>query len=116
MGVDAHLSDLQNRVAAGFFQRFQNTILCSAGIGAEPQQAETPHFHFRRNEGFSPMARHRHCLHLVSGILDTNSYPDFCVIPTFQKSPTVPAVLERKVGITFCPLMGKKPVFLQKSV
>ena len=44
------------------------------------------------------------------------SYPDFCVIPTFQKSPTVPAVLERKVGITFCPLMGKKPVFLQKSV
>ena len=45
-------SDLQNRVAAGFFQRFQDTELCSAGIGAEPQQAETPHFHFRGNEGF----------------------------------------------------------------
>ena len=50
-GVDAHLSDLQNRAAAGIFQRFQNTELCSAGIGAVPQQAETPHFHFRRNEG-----------------------------------------------------------------
>jgi hypothetical protein len=43
---------LQNRVAAGFFQRFQDTELCSAGIGTEPQQAENPHFHFRRNEGF----------------------------------------------------------------
>ena len=40
MGVDAHFSDLQNRVAAGIFQRFQNTNLCSAGIGAAPQQAE----------------------------------------------------------------------------
>ena len=65
MGVDAHLSDLQNRVAAGIFQRFQNTILCSAGIGAEPQQAETPHFHFRRNEGFSYSYIRMHCLRLV---------------------------------------------------
>ena len=53
MGVDAHFSDLQNRVAAGIFQRFQNTNQCSAGIGAAPQQAESPHFHLRRNEDFS---------------------------------------------------------------
>lgn len=31
---------------------FRTHFQCSAGIGAEPQQAETPHFHFRRNEGF----------------------------------------------------------------
>lgn len=45
MGVDAHLSDLQNRVADGIFQHFQNTNQCSARIGAEPQQAEIAHFH-----------------------------------------------------------------------
>ena len=56
-----------------------------------------------------------HCL-LLYQIWYNVGYPDFCVIPTFQKSPTVPAVLGRKVGITFCPLMGKKPVFLKKSV
>ena len=27
-------------------------------------------------------------------------YPDFCVIPTFQKRPAAPTVLDRKVGIT----------------
>lgn len=53
MDVNVHLSDSQNRAAAGIFQRFQNTDLCSAGLGAAPQQAEIPHFHFRRNEGFS---------------------------------------------------------------
>ena len=45
-------SDLQNRVAAGFFQRFQDTELCSAGIGAEPQQAETRHFRQSGNAWF----------------------------------------------------------------
>ena len=75
---------------------------------------ETGHLRGTGGAGFGKLRIFR--LHYVSGILDTTGYPDFCVIPTFQKSPTVPAVLERKVGITFCPLMGKKPVFLQKSV
>ena len=46
------ISDLKNRAAAAFLQRSQDTELYPAGIGAEPQQAENPHFHFRRNEGF----------------------------------------------------------------
>lgn len=37
--------------------------------------------------GFVPLYIRGHCLLIVSGILDTNSYPDFRVIPTFQKSP-----------------------------
>ena len=41
-------SDSKNRAAAGFIQRFQNTAMCSTGLGAEPQQAET--HSFRRSE------------------------------------------------------------------
>ena len=43
-------------------------------------------------------------------------YPDFHVIPTFQKRPTAPTALGRKVGITFCSLRGYEPAALQKSV
>ena len=50
------------------FQRFQNTNQCSAGIGAAPQQAENPHFHFRRNEGgWRPWPR-KHCLPVLSPV------------------------------------------------
>lgn len=56
------ISDLHNRVAAGVFQRFQNTILCSAGIGAAPQQAEIAHFHISRNGRFWAYVLHMHCL------------------------------------------------------
>ena len=66
------------------------------------QQAENAQIRRGGNERFSHMARHMHCLRLVSGILDTSSYPDFCVIPTFQKRPVKPTVLGRKVVITFC--------------
>ena len=38
------ISDLKNRAAAAFLQRSQDTELYPAGIGAEPQQAETRHF------------------------------------------------------------------------
>lgn len=31
-------SDSTNRAAAGFIQRFQNTAMCSTGLGASPQQ------------------------------------------------------------------------------
>ena len=81
------ISDLQNRVAAGVFQRFQNTMLCSAGIGAAPQQAESAHFHISRNGRFWAYVLHMHCLPVVSRIPDTNSFSDFRVIPTLQKSP-----------------------------
>ena len=33
------ISDLQNRAADGFIHRFRTQVLCSAGIGAAPQQA-----------------------------------------------------------------------------
>ncbi len=33
------ISDLKNRVADGFIHRSRTQILCSAGIGAAPQQA-----------------------------------------------------------------------------
>ena len=56
------ISDLHNRVAAGVFQRFQNTMLCSAGIGAAPQQAEIAHFHIGRNGRFWAYVLHMHCL------------------------------------------------------
>ena len=56
------ISDLHNRVAAGVFQRFQNTMLCSAGIGAAPQQAEIAHFHISRNGRFGAYVLHMHCL------------------------------------------------------
>ena len=103
-------------LAAGVFQRFQNTMLCSAGIGAAPQQAEIAHFHISRNGRFWAYVLHMHCLLLVSRIPDTNGYPDFCVIPTFQKRPAAPTALGRKVGITFCPFSGKEPAVSQKSV
>ena len=44
MTPNAQFQRLQNRVAAAFLQRFQNTNLCSPGIGAAPQQAETRYF------------------------------------------------------------------------
>ena len=59
------ISDLHNRVAAGVFQRFQNTMLCSAGIGAAPQQAEIAHFHISRNGRFGAYVLHMHCLLVV---------------------------------------------------
>lgn len=62
MGVDAHLSDLQNRAAAENIQRFLNTELCSAGIGAAPRLAENPHFHFHRNRVFASVLRGITCL------------------------------------------------------
>ena len=37
-------NDSKNRAAAGFIQRFQNMTQCSAGIGEDPQQAETRYF------------------------------------------------------------------------
>ena len=37
-------SDLKNRVAAGFILRSRTQLLCSAGIGAEPQQARNCRF------------------------------------------------------------------------
>ena len=52
MGVNAHLGDLQNRAAAGFIQRSQDTELRSIRIGTVPQEEENPHFHLRRNEGY----------------------------------------------------------------
>ena len=52
MVPDAQFQRLQNRVAAAFLQRFQNTNLCSPGIGAAPQQAETRHFRGGGNTWF----------------------------------------------------------------
>ena len=66
MGVDAHFSDLQNRVAAGIFQRFQNTNQCSAGLGAAPQQAEGAHFHRSGKEPLCAYVLHMHCLPSVT--------------------------------------------------
>ena len=60
------ISDLKNRVAAAFLQRFQNTELYPAGIGAEPQQAESSHFRGNRNGGFRAYVLQMHCLRLVS--------------------------------------------------
>lgn len=65
------ISDLHNRVAAGVFQRFQNTMLCSAGIGAAPQQAEIAHFHISRNGRFGAYVLHMHCLLLLYQTLIT---------------------------------------------
>lgn len=42
MGVDAHLSDLQNRVESGRLQCFQNKEMCSV---KEPKQVVSTHFH-----------------------------------------------------------------------
>ena len=36
------ISDSHNRVAAGVFQRFQNTMLCSAGIGERLNKRKLP--------------------------------------------------------------------------
>ena len=80
------ISDLHNRVAAGVFQRFQNTMLCSAGIGAAPQQAEIAHFHISRNGRFGAYVLHMHCLPLVSGILGANGYPDFYISQTGSRT------------------------------
>ena len=63
------ISDLHNRVAAGVFQRFQNTMLCSAGIGAAPQQAEIAHFHISRNGRFWAYVLHMHCLPVLHQFL-----------------------------------------------
>ena len=52
MTPNAQIQRLQNRVAAAFLQRFQNTNLCSPGIGAAPQQAETKHFRGGGNAWF----------------------------------------------------------------
>ena len=41
---DSFFSDLKNRVAAGFILRSRTQLLCSAGIGAEPQQARNCRF------------------------------------------------------------------------
>ena len=41
-------SDLKNRVAAGFILRSRTQLLCSAGIGAEPQQARNCRFPQKR--------------------------------------------------------------------
>ena len=67
------ISDLHNRVAAGVFQRFQNTILCSAGIGAAPQQAEIAHFHISRNGRFWAYVLHMHCLLVLYHFLTLNN-------------------------------------------
>jgi hypothetical protein len=45
-------SDSKNRAAAGFIQRFQNTAMCSTGLGASPQQAEKPFVPRKRNGWF----------------------------------------------------------------
>lgn len=78
------ISDLHNRVAAGVFQRFQNTILCSAGIGAAPQQAEIAHFHISRNGRFWAYVLHMHCLPL----------------PLTSSPATVPFTLSQKGEMT----------------
>ena len=52
MTPNAQFQRLQNRVAAAFLQRFQNTNLCSPGIGAAPQQAETMYFRDGGNTWF----------------------------------------------------------------
>ena len=86
------------------------------GLGQRLNKQENHSFRESGMNGFSHLCIQMHCLLLVSGILDTRGYPDFCVIPTFQKRPTVPTVLGRKVGITFCFFSGKEPAFMQKSV
>ena len=43
---------LQKRAADAVLQRFQNTDLCSPGIGAAPQQAETMYFRDGGNTWF----------------------------------------------------------------
>lgn len=65
-----NLNDMQNQV--GVFRRSQNTILCSAWIGAAPQQEETPHFHFCRNEGFLILWPQIHYLRLLRHFSNTN--------------------------------------------
>lgn len=42
------------------------TISCSPGIGAGPQQTENAQIRRSGNAHFSHMARHKHCLRLVS--------------------------------------------------
>jgi hypothetical protein len=56
---------LKNRVAAAFLQRSQDTELYPAGIGAEPQQAESSHFHDDGNGGFRAYVLQMHCLLLL---------------------------------------------------
>ena len=65
MTPNAQFQRLQNRVAAAFLQRFQNTNLCSPGIGAAPQQAETRHFRNDGNVWFSHLYIQMHCLLLL---------------------------------------------------
>lgn len=60
------ISDLKNRVAAAFLQRSQDTELYPEGIGAEPQQAESSHFHHHGSGGFRAYVLQMHCLLLVS--------------------------------------------------
>ena len=80
-----NISDLKNRVAAAFLQRFRDTELYPVGIGAEPQQAETPHFHFRRNEGISYSYIRMHCLLLLCQIENYHYYSQFsCLIQDFS--------------------------------
>ena len=62
MAPNAQFQRLQNRVAAAFLQRFQNTNLCSPGIGAAPQQAETMYFKTVEMPGFSHLYIRMHCL------------------------------------------------------
>jgi len=56
---------LKNRAAAAFLQRFQDTESYPAGIGAEPQQAESPHFHHHGSGGFRAYVLQMHCLLLL---------------------------------------------------
>ena len=66
MTPNAQFQRLQNRVAAAFLQRFQNTNLCSPGIGAAPQQAETMYFRDGGNTWFFAFVYIRmHCLPLM---------------------------------------------------
>lgn len=63
-------SDSKNRAAAGFIQRFQNTAMCSTGLGAAPQQAENHSFRESGMDGFSHLYIQMHCLRvLLTGIV-----------------------------------------------
>lgn len=56
---------MQYRVATAVLQRFQNTALCSPGIGAAPQQAENRHFRDGGNADFLHLYIRMHCLPLM---------------------------------------------------
>lgn len=65
MGVDAHLSDLQNRIAAGIFQRFQNTLSVFCGDWGRASTSRNSPFPLMRKWAVLAYVLQMHCLPLL---------------------------------------------------